>query len=69
LPIDALFGGVVEDVDFPEREQELAYDRIAHDRPIIALQFRSRYSITWRQITRQATQTHPTDRGDTLWRP
>jgi hypothetical protein len=50
LTIDALLGGVVEDVDLPKGEKEFAYDRIAHDRPIIALPIRSRYSITWRDI-------------------
>jgi hypothetical protein len=39
LTIDALLGGVVEDVDLPKGEKEFAYDRIAHDRPIIALRF------------------------------
>lgn len=48
LTIDALLGGVVEDVDLPKGEKELAHDRIAHDRPIIALPIRSRYSITSR---------------------
>ena len=48
LAIDALFGRMVEDMDLPEGEQELAYNGIAHDRPIIALRIRSRYSITWR---------------------
>ena len=33
LTIDALFGGVVEDVDLPEGEKELANDWIAHDEP------------------------------------
>lgn len=37
LTVDAPFGGVVEDVDLPEGEKELAYDWIAHDRRIIAL--------------------------------
>ena len=50
LTIDALLGGVVKDVDLPKGEKELAYDRIAHDLPIIALQIRSRYSITWREV-------------------
>jgi hypothetical protein len=49
LPIDALFGGVVEDVDLPEGEKELTYNRIAHDRPIIALPIRNRCSITRRE--------------------
>ncbi len=55
LTIDALLGGVVEDVDLPEGEKELAYDRIAHDRTIIALPIRSRYSITWRDVVGGAT--------------
>jgi hypothetical protein len=31
LTVDALLGGVVEDVDLPKGEQELPDDRIAHD--------------------------------------
>ena len=31
LTVDALFGGVVEDVDLPEGEKEFAHDRIAHE--------------------------------------
>ena len=31
LAIDALFGRMMEDVDLPEREEELANDRITHD--------------------------------------
>ena len=31
VTVDALFGGVVEDVDLPEGEKELADDWIAHD--------------------------------------
>ena len=30
VTIDALFGGVVEDVNLPEGEKELAYDWISH---------------------------------------
>jgi hypothetical protein len=37
LTVDALLGGVVKDVDLPKGEKELAYDRITHDRAIIAL--------------------------------
>ena len=30
LPVDSAFVGVVQDVDLPEREEELTNDRIAH---------------------------------------
>jgi hypothetical protein len=46
LTIDALVGGVVEDVNLPEGEKELTDDWISHSHLIIALPFRSRYSIT-----------------------
>src|SRR5256885_13777493 len=32
LPVDAMFVSVMQDVDLPEREQELAAHRIAHGR-------------------------------------
>lgn len=50
LTIDALLGGVVEDVNLPKRKKKLAYNRIAHNRTIIPLPIRSRYSITWREV-------------------
>ena len=31
LTVDAMLVRVVKNVDFPEREEELSYDRIAHD--------------------------------------
>jgi hypothetical protein len=40
VAVDALFGGVVEDVDLPEGEKELADDWIAHDRLMITLPIR-----------------------------
>ena len=46
LPVDAVFIRVVEDVDLPEGEQELAHDWIAHGRSIITFQIRNRFSIT-----------------------
>ncbi len=30
LPVDAVFVGMVQDVDLPERKEELTYNRIAH---------------------------------------
>src|SRR4029078_9792884 len=36
LAVDALVGRVVENVDLPEGEKELADDWIAHDRPMIS---------------------------------
>ena len=50
LTVHPPFGGVVEDVDLPEGEQELADDRIARHRRMIALPVRSRYSITARSL-------------------
>jgi hypothetical protein len=46
VTVDALLGGVVEDVDLPEGEKELADHWIAHDRPMIALRIRRRCSMT-----------------------
>jgi hypothetical protein len=48
LTIDAVFGGVVEDVNLPEREEEFTDDGISHDPPIVALHSGSRYSMTRR---------------------
>jgi hypothetical protein len=42
VAIDALFGGVVKNVDLPEGEKELANDWIAHNRPIITRRSDSR---------------------------
>ena len=44
VAVDALLGGVVEDVDLPEGEKELANDWIAHDRSMIALQIRAEFA-------------------------
>jgi hypothetical protein len=38
VTIDALFSGMVENVDLPEGEEELADDRIAHNGFMISLQ-------------------------------
>jgi hypothetical protein len=46
LAIDALFVRVVQDVDFPEAQEELANNGIAHGGRIIARAIRNRYSIT-----------------------
>ena len=47
LTVDAApVSGVVENVDFPERQQEFSRYRIAHQRGMIALSLRNRKAIT-----------------------
>ena len=63
LTIDALLGRVVENVHLPEGEEELADDRIAHNEAIVALQIRSRYSITRSGIAMDHVDTAATITG------
>ena len=68
MSVDALFGGVVKDVDLPEGEQELANDWIAHD-GMITLPIRNRFSITWHEAARRRerrSRIGPCE-SDTVW--